>query len=156
MKKLKSRLDERQKLELYSVYKWGYWVLFWGILAQIVVGAATGGQVAFGFLSSYLILLAGAVVTMVGSIRRGIWSEYFKPTVKNNLISSFCAGLFVFLLVGALPMLGPVDTGDPAAFDLLTGAIIGAITFTLGLALNCLLLHITKKRAAKLESEYGD
>jgi len=152
----KQPLDERQEREMYSVYKWGFLVLFWGIFAQSLIFNIVEAGGAFVSLSSYIIMITGGAVVTIGSAKRGIWSEYFKPSVKTNLVSSFIAGVIVFL-IGLLIPHTRGDTGELSSFDMtIIAGVIAVITAMVTFILLSVLMRATKKRATKLEAEYED
>ena len=156
MKKWKQTLDERQEREMYSVYKSAYWVLFFGLLAQILIATLLELDGLITNLISFVILLAGAAVLTVGSARRGIWADIFKPSAKTNLLISIGTGVFVFLFWGILNPLIRDGAVVLSSFDTLLGAITAALAFVFVLVISNVLMRITKKRASKLEADYED
>ena len=156
MKKWKQILDERQEREMYGVYKSAYWVLFFGLLAQILIAALLQLDGLITNLISYVILMAGAVVLTAGSAKRGIWADCFKPSAKTNLLVSICTGVFVFLFWGILnPLIRDGDV-ELSSFDTVFWAVTAVIAFVIALVLLNVLMRVTKKRASKLEADYED
>ncbi|MCL2580480.1 MAG: hypothetical protein FWE32_10705 [Oscillospiraceae bacterium] len=141
MKLPKSRLDERQKLEMLAVYQVGFWVLFWGMGTLLVGWAVLGLADVYVLVSGSAVFLVCCVTFTVGCIRRGIWSEYFKPSIKNNLIASLIAtAAYAFLISGS-----PADR----MIDMIVMFVVMFVSLTI-------LMRVTKKRAARLEGKYED
>ena len=156
MKRLKQPLDERQERELYGVYKLGFFVLFWGIFALLILGANFQLESSILNMISFALLIAGAAIVTVGSARRGIWSECFEPTTKNNLIISIICAAFVFFVGGILPPLIRYGAGELTATHFANGGIFAAITFVFGLIVFNILMRVVRKRRSKLEEDYED
>jgi len=157
MKRVKNLLDERKEREMYSVYKLGFWILFWGMTAQIFITVIFQLEWRISLLISGAVLAASAIVTVADCAKRGIWSEYFKPTTKNNLIASIIAGGFVFFINGGI--LHYFIKYGVSGLDLVNyaiGGISAVITFALCFISLSGLMHVTKKRKLKLESDYED
>ena len=156
MKKWKQTLDERQEREMYSVYKQAYWVLFFGLLAQILIATLLQLDGMITNLVSFVILVAGAAVLTTGSAKRGIWADCFKPSAKTNLLISIGTGVFVFLFWGILNPLVRDGAVVLSSFDTILGAVTAVIAFVITLVFSNVLMRVTKKRASKLEADYED
>jgi len=155
MKFKKQPLDERQEREMYSVYKWGFWVLFWGIFVQLMISNITGAGGPFVSLGNFAIMIAGGAVVTVGSAKRGIWCEFFRPSVKNNVIVSLIAGIIVFL-IGLLIPFTRGYANELSSVDFAIAGVIAVFTATITLILLCILMRATNKRKSKLEADYED
>jgi len=147
---MKKIFDERQERELHKVYKLGFYVLFWGLVAQSFMFMAVIGHGTLPVMSSLILMFAGAAVLITGGARRGIWMEKFKPTLRNHIIAAIAAGL----ISGPFNAFSPLVQGyEP---DYIVGVVTFAITFVFTFILFTALARATKKRAAKLEAEFED
>jgi len=157
MKKDKQLLDERQEREMLSVYKLGFWILFWGMFIHIIIATILQFEWRVSLLISAAVLLAATVVTTIDCARRGIWSEYFVPNTRNNLLASIAAAVLIFPVnAGMVHYVMKYGIDGIALANYRMGGISAAIAFALTFALLSVLMRVTEKRATKLEAEYEE
>lgn len=101
-----SQLDEMQEQKLCKLESRGFWLLWWGLLAVIIVQSLMGrsGQELVAELGLFML---SCLYMAVECIRNGIWDRHFKPNACANAIGSAVAGLglfaYDFLKIGYWP-----------------------------------------------------
>lgn len=135
----KNVLDERQEQTLSKLESRGFWLLWWGLLAVIVIQRLMGKS-AEDLLAEGILFTAICLYMLVECLRNGIWDRHIKPNAAANLIGSLVAGagvfLFNFVQIGYWP-----------------GALIaGAFTAILCFAVLQFTVSVYKKRHEQLEN----
>ncbi|MEG1994219.1 MAG: DUF6773 family protein, partial [Oscillospiraceae bacterium] len=86
---MKKIVDERQERELLVVEHYGFWTMYWILLAGIMY------QVFFAEKSNILVewiaFMVGCFVIIWGCWKNGLWDYTSEPSTKNYLIY---AGIF--------------------------------------------------------------
>ncbi|MCL2580482.1 MAG: hypothetical protein FWE32_10715 [Oscillospiraceae bacterium] len=145
-------LSDHQKLALFGVYRLAYKVLTTGV-QLFLLALATFQLVSLPvLLIGCAITLAGASVVTFGYARRGIWAEFYKPTLLNNAIISGVTGLVSLLALGVTPMWVQVFGLGYFTFEIFLAAGIAVFTFVS----QVIITQVTLKQAAKLEAGYKD
>lgn len=139
----KNVLDERQEQTLCKLESRGFWLLWWGMLAIIVVQSAMGKPIE-DLIAEWLLFMVACLYMLVECIRHGIWDRHIKPTAGANGIGSLVAGVAVFLFVLAQRNYWP-------------GALIAGI-FTAALCFFTMqfIVLLYKKRRDQLENTEED
>lgn len=141
----KNLLDEMQEQKLCKVESRGFWMLWWGLLAALLIQnllGATARQMA----GEWVLFMIACLYGLVECLRNGIWDRHIQPTLGANIIGSLAAGIVVFLLVFVQNKYWP-------------GALCSALcTFLLCLAVSQLTVQLYRKRHEHLEhpKEYED
>lgn len=144
----KNVLDERQEQTLCKLESRCFWLLWWGLLAAILIQRLMG-KTAEDLIAEWLLFMAACLYMLVECIRNGIWDRHIKPTVGANLAGSLVAGVAVFLFTISQTSYWP---GALIASAFAAVLCFGALQFTV-------LLY--KKRHDQLENsevedEYTD
>lgn len=96
----KNILDERQEQTLRKLESRGFWLLWWGLLAVLVLQGAMGKSVE-ELTAEWLLFMAACLYMLVECIHNGIWDRHIKPNAGANLAGSAVAGAVVFLFTFA-------------------------------------------------------
>lgn len=103
MKTKKNNLDERQELQLLHIEKQGCWLIFWGLLAAIVVQLAIFGVENFKVIAGeWCLFMLLAIYMLVACLRKGIWDRHMKANPKTNLLASFLAAVIAAVIFSLL------------------------------------------------------
>lgn len=106
MKWFKKKVDERQEMDILRVEHIGFWVMYWMLLAAMVIQGIfmeDGRNLAAG---EWIVFMTTSIIVLIGWIRKGVWSFYTRkvPGVKSYLIYSligmFAAGMPLGLVFG--------------------------------------------------------
>lgn len=91
-KLFEKKVDERQEMDLLWVEHYGFWFMYWMLLAEIIIQGVImdGGDKIFG---EGIIFMATSVFVVIGWIRKGVWSYQTRkvPGVKSYLMYSLIA-----------------------------------------------------------------
>lgn len=150
-KLFEKKVDERQELELMKVERAGFWIMYWMLLAVIIVEGIImedGAKLAAG---EWLVFMTGCVVIIVGCARKGVWTYQSKkvPGVKSWLAYSLVVavvGMILGLIIGLKWQNGNVPG---VIFCMVAYAVF---TFALAFVAFAVIGSITKKRESKLEA----
>ena len=144
LKKKKPVLDEREMLELYRVEHFGLWLMY-GLLCAALLAQLIAGAEMEQMAGELAVVIVASVAMMVQHVRRGIWDENSRPSVRGNAAYSLGAGVCVAVLLTVL-------RGKLAA-ALIAGVIAAALCFAaLTLLMRC-MLHRQEKEAKELDNE---
>lgn len=139
----KNLLDEMQEQKLCKVGSRGFWMLWWGLLAALLI-QNLGGASARQMAGEWVLFMIACLYGLIECLRNGIWDRHIQPTLGANTIGSLMAGIVVFLLVFAKNKYWP-------------GALCSAIfTFLLCLAATQLTVQLSRKRRERLEHPKED
>ena len=152
MSKKKSNLDEMQELKLLKIENSGFWLLYWGMFATIMLQILLRCDIK-GIAILLAIFLSASIYLLVRCIKDGIWDRHLKANLTTNLLVSLVAALFVG---GFQSYMLHYNYKIPVS-----GIILSAIFFAVGTFVLCIILlslcsHWYKKRSEKLESENID
>ena len=93
-----SQLDEMQEQKLCKLESRGFWLLWWGLLAAIIVQSLVG-QTAKAPTGEWVLFMLASLYMVVECIRNGIWDRHVKPNLCANILGSTVAGIAVFAWV---------------------------------------------------------
>ncbi len=82
-----NRLDEMQDLKLLKLEEYGFWIMFWALLASIVVQLFTGAGIK-EIIGEVVVLLIGGIYLSITTLGNGLWTRTSTPTRKGNAITS--------------------------------------------------------------------
>lgn len=157
MKKFKKIIDERQELELLKIYRMGFWVLFWGLFAIVQVQLFFLGspkEILTQVAGEMIVLVIGAIFVVIGSVRKGIWDERFKPDKKTNFLLSLGASVVMGAFVAVR---GKIMYPDMMVISaLLTWLVTAVSMFIACFVLLSIAAAFTNRKKAKLEEEFTD
>lgn len=141
----KNNLDEMQEQKMLKIEHNGFWLLYWGLFAALLIQAVLYRGDLHAMTGELILLMAASVYVIIAELRAGLWSRNLKPNLKTNMVCSLvgAALVFVFSVVFYLRMEMPV-------WMVLLFAAIGAVC-TFGLTL--FLLQICAGRYRKRRSE---
>lgn len=147
---MKKIVDERQELELMKVERAGFWILFLALAADILIKVLFLGVPVRSLIGENIAFIAGCVTIIIGCTKRGLWTYYSAPCLKDYLVHSIGGTLiFSLLLMAALFLKG-------ARHVLSLTAVFAVIIFTVMFAVMALMGEYTKKKRDRLEKEYED
>lgn len=150
-KLFEKKVDERQEMDLLRVEHYGFWFMYWMLLAAIIIQGVIldkGDKI----LGEWVVFMATCVFVVIGWTRKGVWNYQTKkvPGVKHYLIYSLIAAVICGLL-GALSAFKE-DSGNLSA--ILLRAVVSAIsTFVITFIVFLIGGGIAKKMEKKLELE---
>ncbi|MDD3413163.1 MAG: hypothetical protein PHY47_04110 [Lachnospiraceae bacterium] len=93
MKIFNKKIDEREELELLKVEHVGFNVMFFTAVISLVIESYIMNCEFKIFAGEFVIVIVGAIVTLIGSIRKGNWDYYSKPNAKNYFLYSFVSAI---------------------------------------------------------------
>lgn len=93
-----SQLDEMQEQKLCKLESRGFWLLWWGLLAAIIV-QSLAGQTTQAPAGEWVLFMLASLYMVVECIRNGIWDRHVKPNLCANILGSTVAGIAVFAWV---------------------------------------------------------
>lgn len=94
----RSQLDEMQEQKLCKLESRGFWLLWWGLLAAIIVQSLVG-ETAQPPIGEWVLFMLASLYMLVECIRNGIWDRHVKPNLCANILGSTVAGIAVFVWI---------------------------------------------------------
>lgn len=93
MKLFKKKIDEREELELLRVEHVGFNVMFFTATIALVIESYIMNCEFKVFAGEMVIIMVGAIVTLIGCLRKGNWDYYSKPNAKNYFLYSLASAI---------------------------------------------------------------
>lgn len=146
----KKQVDERQEMDILWVEHYGFWFMYWMLLAVLLVQGILmdgGARLAAG---EWIVFMTTSIFILVGMVRKGVWSFQAKkvPGVKNFLIYSCIAAVLIGMPFGILFGIR-WHKGDVQAL-MATVIVHMLIMFIISFALFWVVGSLTRKREAFL------
>jgi glucan phosphoethanolaminetransferase (alkaline phosphatase superfamily) len=148
----KNNLDEMQEQKLLKIEHYGFWFVYWGLLAAILlqVTLSTDSNNKFHIIAGeWLVFMLASLYIIIACLINGIWDRRLKPNVKTNIIISLLASV----LSGILFFVSSYYKYGKLAGAVATGVFTFAQIFILSFGALTLCVVIYKKRVRKLEAE---
>lgn len=147
-KKSKNMLDEMQDNKLLKIEEFGFWLVFWILVAAILLQALMGTTLK-ELGGEIVALLAASVYIVFSSLKNGLWTRKATPTLKTNVIASLIPS-FIFGAINAIRAF--VILQKPIEFH----STIQIVAMCIGVYILCFVLLevfrlIYKKRRGKLD-----
>ena len=99
-KKSKHSLDEMQDQKLLKIEEIGFWLSFWVTFAVIVIQVLVGASLK-EIAGETIILFVASIYIAFSSIKNGLWTRNYMPTLKANaltsIVPSLAIGIFNFI-----------------------------------------------------------
>ena len=99
MKKNKcaGNLDEMQNQKLLKLEEYGFWIVFWALLASIIVQLIVGAGIK-EVIGEIIIFLIGSVYLAVTTLKNGLWTRSAVPSRKGNALVSLIPAAVIGVL----------------------------------------------------------
>lgn len=147
---MKKTVDERQELELMKIERAGFWVLFFALTADILLKVLFF-QVPVGeLIGEHIAFFAGCITIIAGCTKRGLWTYYSVPCLRDYLVHSLAATvIFTILFAAAMALRGVRHlAGITLAFAVFIFLLMFGVLAAMG--------KYTKRKQKKLDDTYGD
>lgn len=135
----KNVLDEMQEQTMSKIERRGFWLMWGGLLAAMVIQLLTGN--ADKAIGEWVVFMAGCVYTCAECVRNGLWDRHLSSSMGANAVYSLLAAVAVTVLWGLA-----YGYWMGAAF---TGVSTGLLCF----ALLQFCVHLVQKNRKKLDDE---
>lgn len=150
-KLFEKKVDERQEMDLLQIEHYGFWLMFWMLLAEIIIQGVVldGGDKIFG---EGIVFMGTCVFVVIGWIRKGVWSYQAKkvPGVKSYLLYS----LITALISGALgALMGVKENPGNLSAIMFRGVMVAVNALWVTFFVLLVVGGIAKGREKKLEME---
>lgn len=94
----KNVLDEMQEQTMSKIEGRGFWLMWGGLLAAMVIQLLTGN--AEKATGEWVVFMAGCVYTGAECVRNGLWDRHLSPSMGANAVCSLLAAVAVTVLCG--------------------------------------------------------
>ena len=98
--KSNNMLDEMQDRKLLTMEEFGFWLVFWILVAAILLQALMGTTLK-ELAGEIAALLAASVYIVFSSLKNGLWTRKYTSTLKTNAIASAIPSL-IFGVINAV------------------------------------------------------
>ena len=133
----KNVLDEMQEQTMSKIERRGFWLMWGGLLAAMVIQQLTGN--ADKATGEGVVFMAGCVYTVAECVRNGLWDRHLSSSMGANAVCSLLAAVAVTLISGF-------------SYGYWIGAVFaGVFTGILCFALLQLCAALTRKRREHLD-----
>ena len=97
MKKRTGNLDEMQNQQLLKLEEYGFWIVFWSLLASIIVQLITGAGMK-EVIGEIIVFLIGSVYLAFTTLKNGLWARSSAPSRKGNALVSIIPAAVIGVL----------------------------------------------------------
>ena len=98
---MKKTVDERQELELMKIERAGFWVLFFALTADILLKVLFFQIPVRELIGEHIAFFAGCITIIAGCTKRGLWTYYSVPCLRDYLVHSLAATVIFTILFAA-------------------------------------------------------
>jgi len=156
MKRFKKVVDERQELELLRIEHVVFWIMFWGLFISFIVQSMFMDVPFRQYLPEFVIFMVSCVGVIIGSVKKGQWDFYTRPTMKTYVLTSLIGSVAFGIIFGIAQYVRTEFYEDKILVLVLTTVIMMAVIFAAIFALSALVGHMVKKKQERLADAYGD
>ena len=86
-----------QDQKLLKLEEYGYWILFWALLASIIIQFMMGGTIK-QVLGEIIVFLVASAYLSVTTLKNGLWTRSSEPSRKGNAVISVRHSCLYWLL----------------------------------------------------------
>lgn len=134
----KNVLDEMQEQTMSKIERRGFWLMWGGLLAAMVIQQLTGN--ADKATGEWVVFMAGCVYTVAECVRNGLWDRHLSSSMGANAVCSLLAAVAVTVISGF-------------SYGYWVGAVIaGVFTGILCFALLQLCAALTRRQRKHLDN----
>lgn len=94
----KNVLDEMQEQTMSKIERRGFWLMWGGLLAAMVIQQLTGN--ADKATGEGVVFMAGCVYTVAECVRNGLWDRHLSSSMGANAVCSLLAAVAVTVISG--------------------------------------------------------
>jgi len=94
----KNVLDEMQEQTMSKIERRGFWLMWGGLLAAMVIQMMTGN--AEKATGEWVVFMAGCGYTCAECVRNGLWDRHLSSSMGANAVYSLLAAVAVTVLCG--------------------------------------------------------
>lgn len=152
IKKTKNKLDEMQEQKLLKSESLGFWIAFWGLFAAMFIQIFLYGRDFKTIAGEWIVFMCIALYSVITSLKNGIWSKVFAPTLEVNLAVSALGGAFSGIFLGV----ATYREYHALAGSIATGIVYFSVVFSACFVALSFAMHLYKKRVNRLENEEGE
>lgn len=139
-------LDEMQNQKLLKLEEYGFWIVFWALLASIIVQLIAGAGIK-EVIGEIIIFLIGSVYLAITTLKNGLWIRSSAPSRKGNAIVS----IIPTAVIGALNVFKMIQNNGISANALLVTVGIMAAAYAGCFAILELFRASSQKRRSELD-----
>lgn len=153
LKWFEKKVDERQEMDLLKVEHFGFWLMYWMLLAALIIQGIFMEDGVKRAAGEWIIFMITSVVVVVGWVRKGVWNYQNRkvPGVKRYFGYSLITALAAGLPLGILSELKK-GTNDIRGI-LISVCVYMAVMFIITFVVFLIVGSIAKKREADLADQ---
>lgn len=146
----KNNLDEMQEQKLLKIEHNTVWIVFWGLLAAIVVQTVLGGENMWQSIAGeWIVFICMAGYLVAACLKNGIWDRKLKPNPKTNIVASLIAGFACGVIFFGMTY---SKYQNKLMGSIATGVFIFIFVFVLSMVALTISASLHKKRVDQLET----
>ncbi len=92
-----NNLDEMQDQKLLKMEEYGFWIMFWALAIAVAVQLITGSTLK-ETAGEIAVLLIGSIYIAAASLKNGLWTRKFTPSMKGNAIASIVPAVLIAVI----------------------------------------------------------
>lgn len=142
-----NRLDEMQNQKLMKLEEYGFWIMFWTLLASIVVQLILGCSLK-EVLGEIVVFLIGSVYLTATTLKNGLWERTSTPSRKGNAAVSAVPAI----LIGIINVLKIIQNDKADTKSILITIAISIVVYAGCFIILEVLRTAYNKRRTKLDN----
>ena len=139
----KNQLDEMQEQTMRSIEARGFWLVWGGLLAAILIQIVLHAPAA-QFAGEFVVFMAGCAYIVVLCLRNGLWDRHICANTATNVAGALFAGEAVTVITGL--------ANGYWLWALIPGIITGLLCFVI----LQVCMHAAEKRRKELDNPKDD
>lgn len=98
------KVDERQEMDLLKVEHFGFWLMYYMLLAAILIQTIILNKDFEVAAGEWIIFMSITIISLIGWIRKGVWGYHTRkvPGIRSCLLYSILTSIGVGTVFGLL------------------------------------------------------
>lgn len=150
----KKKLDEREIMEMYKIEHYGFWFMYWALLASIFIQFIFFDASIKQVCGEWVVFMIAAVASSIAYYRGGHYDYSTEPGIKSYLMYSVVFTI-IFDVIVAIGLYVHHNYYNITGF-IITIVLFAVMLFVVLFAALSIIGEATKKRRRKLEEQLDD
>lgn len=154
MKLFKKKMDERERMEMYRIEHYGFWILYAGVAISLIGRSMFLGESILEHMWEWIVFMVVSLWMLFADFRRGNYDSFTRPGWRSYLFySGVFSVIFTMISLAASVYKGWIDSVRDAW---IAGLVEFVFLFVLLYVTVGAFGELTRRRQRKLEDSLDD
>lgn len=154
MKLFKKKMDERERMEMYRIEHYGFWILYAGVAISLIGRSLFLGESILEHMWEWTVFMAASLWMLFADFRRGNYDSFTRPGWRSYLFySGVFSVIFTIISIAASVYKGWIDSVRDVC---IAGLVEFVFLFVLLYVTVGIFGELTRRRQRKLEDSLDD